>query len=280
MNTAFPCASSDRYNRAMHRLLFTLALLSFLHAAATPRIVTVTVTKSDNTTVRAQVSTIDPKAVTIQPLVKNQPDGSPLTIPWAEIKSLSNGMTRERVIKMHMKDHPDDVCTECRGEGKVACATCKGSGRDRASAKDCATCHGQETVACKTPKCDHGKIPCPKMHLKLEEGSWYKKPDGTRWRKFPVPDGYIEVSEHHLGEIVETVDGIPQSPKQCPLCAGKMLIDDPKCRGTGLAPCQTCVTAARTSPCKECERGRVACKTCGGLGLKPEMTGFESPTAP
>ena len=264
----------------MRRHLFPVVLLSFFVAAAPTRPPTVTVTKTDNTTVRGQVSTIDPKAVTIQPLVKNQPDGQPLTIPWSEIKSLSSGMTRERVIKMHIKDHPDDVCTDCRGEGKVPCATCKGTGRDPASAKDCATCHGEQTVPCKTPKCDHGKIPCPKLHLKLEEGSWYKKPDGTRWRKFPLPDGYFEVSEHHLGEIIETVNGMPQPPKPCPLCAGKMIIDDPKCRGTGLAPCPTCATAARTSPCKDCERGRVACKTCGGLGLKPEITDFTATPEP
>jgi hypothetical protein len=131
-----------------------------------------------------------------------------------------------------------------------------------------------QTVPCTTPKCDKGKIPCPKLHLKLNEGTWYKK-DGKMWRKFPYRGGYAEVSDGHLGQIIETVDGVPQPPKECPLCGGKMVIDDPKCHGTGVQPCNACATAAAKDPaqkCKDCERGQIMCKSCGGTGIKSMTT--------
>jgi hypothetical protein len=83
------------------------------------------------------------------------------------------------------------------------------------------------------------------------------------------------VSEFHVGQIVELVDGVPQAPKPCPLCNGTYKIDDPKCHGTGQLPCGTCATAVvkdAKQKCHDCERGLVACKSCDGTGVKSLST--------
>jgi len=253
-----------------------LVVLLLLIAAATPtKAPNVTVVKNDGTTVRGQLNSSDLKGVSVTKLVKNQPSGDPVTIPWSDIKSVSNGLTRPMAIAQWKKDHPEDLCAECHGAGKVICPTCKGTGRDPASAKDCPTCHGNETVPCTTPKCDKGKIRCPKMHIRRDEGQWYKKDDGKMWRKFPGKGGYREISEGHIGQIVEMDDGFPGDPHECPLCHGTMIIDDPKCHGTGALPCNNCTTAATKDAkqkCHDCDRGMTACKKCDGTGIKSLST--------
>jgi hypothetical protein len=67
-------------------------------AAAPPKTVNVTVIKTDGSTVRGQLNSFDLKGVSIQKLVKNQPTGEQVTIAWSEIKSISNGLTRQRAI--------------------------------------------------------------------------------------------------------------------------------------------------------------------------------------
>jgi hypothetical protein len=253
---------------SLPRVLLAIGLLLIVAAAPTKTPI-VTVTKSDGTAVRGQLNSSDPKGISIVQLVKGQPTGESVTLTWADIKSVSNGLTQKRAIEQWKKDHPEDLCTDCHGSGAVICPTCKGTGRDATKAKDCPTCHGAQTIPCTTPKCDHGKIACPKLHLKLTEGTWYKKEDGAMWRKFPSRGGgFEEVSERHLGQIIETKDGIPGSPIDCPLCGGKMVIDDPKCHGAGVLPCNTCTNAANKEKCPDCKNGQVPCKTCKGTGLK------------
>ncbi len=256
---------------ARFAILTMLLLTAIAFAAASAKPPIVTVIKSDGTSVRGTLGNVDPKEVNITTVAKAGAQGEAVKLAWAEIKSLSNGMTQKRVIELWKKDHPEDLCETCHGEGKTICPTCHGTGRDPAAAKECPTCHGSETIACTTPKCDKGKIACPKMHLKLTEGTWVKKDDGLRWRKIPGRSGTREVSERHLGQIIEVQNGDPQSPIECPLCKGTMIIDDPKCHGTGLLPCNTCTTAVTKDPaqkCKDCEKGLVKCKTCDGTGLK------------
>jgi len=250
-------------------ILVAVALITIAATPATPpKPPVITITKSDGTTVRGQLDTADLKSVSVTQLVKGKPEGEKATIAWADIKSISNGMTRQRVIDQWKKDHVEDRCADCKGEGKVACPSCKGTGRDHASAKDCPTCHGEETIPCTTPKCDHGKIKCPKPHIRLEEGTWYKKPDGKMWRKFPGANGgQWEISEGHVGQIADPEKG----PIPCPLCGGAMTIDDPKCHGTGTLLCPDCTKLAATNKCADCDKGKVACKTCNGVGLKPEL---------
>src|SRR2546423_1248536 len=197
----------------MRRTFWIIAVALLVLAAAPAKPPVVTVTKTDKTTIRGTLGDVTPQEVNLTtiPRSSTQPaQGEQVKIAWSDIKSVSNGLTQQKVIELWKRDHPDDACPDCHGEGKVVCPTCHGTGRDPAAAKDCPTCHGAETIPCTTPKCDKGKMPCPKQHLKLTEGTWYKKEDGTRWRKFPIRGGYAEVSEHHLGQIMEGRDGIPQ----------------------------------------------------------------------
>lgn len=247
-------------------LVLSLSLL----AAAPERIALVTVTKADGTVVRGQLSASDPKGVSVQPIAKNAPDGAVVLVPWSEIKSVSNGLTRQKAIDKWKKEHPEDRCATCRAAGHVDCDACKGTGRDAASAKDCATCKGEQTLACAQPKCEQGTTICPAPCLKLTEGNWIKKDDGKRWRRFPVRGGgSFEVSEGHVGEVV-VFDKVGQgSTIKCAVCNGTQKATCPKCGGDSLMPCATCASAARANPCPaKCQRGQLPCKTCDGTGLK------------
>ena len=247
-------------------LLVSLTLL----AAPGDKIALITVTKRDGTVLKGQFTASDPKGVSVQPIAKNAADGTVVVVPWTEIKSVSNGLTRQKAIDQWKKEHPEDRCTDCRATGHVDCAACKGTGRDASSAKQCATCKGEQTTPCKQPKCEQGTIVCPSPCLKLAEGNWVKKEDGKLWRRFPVKGGgSFEVSEGHVGEVVVMKGGEPQPPIKCPTCNGTQKTTCPKCGGDALAPCPTCTSAARANPCPEkCQRGQVACKTCDGTGLK------------
>ena len=240
----------------------------------------VTVTRTDGSSLRGRLTASDPKAITVTPIARpktrTEPEqlGEAVQLAWGEIKSISSGLTRQRVIEQWKKEHPEDHCETCRASGRSECAACKGSGRDAAAAGDCPTCKGAQTVACDTPRCDGGMIPCPRPCLKPTDAGWVKRDDGRRWRRIPAPGGgTIEVSDGHLGEIIEIRNGQPQPPFKCPTCKGQMKVQCPKCHGDGQAPCAACTAAARTRPCPSCQRGQVACQTCTGLGLKPEVLG-------
>lgn len=251
--------------------LTALLLLSVsLVTAAPERVLLVTVTKTDGGVVRGQLTASDPKGVSVQPIAKNEPAGSVVVVPWTDIKSVSNGLTRQKAIELWKKAHPEDRCTTCSAKGQVDCSACKGTARDAASAKQCPTCSGEQTVACSQPKCEQGTVICPNPCLKLTEGNWIKKPDGKLWRRFPTRGGAtFEVSEGHVGEIVVMKDGMPQTTMKCPVCAGTQKAACPKCGGDSLAPCATCIAAARANPCAAaCQRGQVACTTCDGTGLQ------------
>ena len=253
------------------RLILIVLPLLFI-AAAPPRPVTFTVTKTDGSIIRGQLASSDPRQVTIQPMLKGQADGAAVVLPWSEIKFVSGGLTRQRLIMQWKKDHPTDICTDCRGTTKAACAACKGTGRAASSAKDCTTCGGAQTTACKAPRCEDGKVPCPNPCLKPTDSGWVKRADGKKWKRFARAGGYVEVSDGHLGEVVG-----PQGPAPCPVCQTSLKVACPKCHGTSLVPCAACTAAARDNPCPDCQRGQITCPTCGGLALKPEITGHTAP---
>ena len=240
---------------------------------ATPQPPLVTVTKTDGSLVRGRLASSDPKSLSIVPTVKGGAPGDPIEVPWTEVKTVSHGLTQQRAIDQWKRAHPEDRCGDCHGDGTTVCATCKGTGRAPSTAADCPTCHGELLVACTAPKCDHGKVPCPAPCLKLSEGKWTLKPDGKRWRRFPSRrGGFAEVSDGHLGQIVEIKNGEPQPPVHCPTCQGEQKIDCPTCHGTQKAPCPDCTKAATQSPCPDCKKGQVDCKTCAGTGLKSLAT--------
>jgi hypothetical protein len=263
----------------LSRRSFVIASALLAVGAAPNRPVIVTIIKTDGTTIRGQLAEINPTEVNVTLLAKPPAQGEAVKVPWSEIKSLSNGMTRARAIDQWKKSHPDDQCETCRGSGKGDCPTCKGTGRDPAAAKACPTCHGEEVVPCKQPKCEAGIIPCPQPCLKLTEGTWVKDDAGLRWRHYASGNGTGKVSEHHLGQIAGYKNGEWITPYDCPVCHKAGKIPCPKCHGTTKAPCATCAAAARANPCPaKCERGQVACRTCVGTGLK--SLAVVAPTTP
>jgi hypothetical protein len=264
------------------RFLACLALLLMSIVAAAPTSPDgkpiVTITKTDGSTVRGSITASDPDNVTIQPPPKPgktstapaiTPD--PVTIAWHDIRSVSNGLTQRKALDAWKGDHLEQLCPTCRGERTVYCPTCKGTGHDPASEKDCKTCKGELLIDCKTPHCEKGQIPCPNKCLQRGVGNWYKKPDGTWWRKFPAGNGYAEYSEQHLGHliVVDPKAGTANDAGVCPVCHGTTKIDDPACHGTGKTPCPTCVARKDAPPCPDhCDHGRVVCPDCKGTGLK------------
>jgi hypothetical protein len=252
-------------------ILFSLDR-SFTAWAATPAAdAPVTITRNDGTSVRGKITAYDRDKVTMEVIGKPKDPTVSTDIPWTDIKRVSNGLTYEKALQKWKGEHHDALCTTCHGDGKIFCPTCHGTAHDPAASADCPTCKGAAQLACTTPRCDHGTIPCPNSKcLKLTEGSWTKKPDGLKWRKFNGKNGAaFEVSEHHVGDVVDKVNGEWQDIGKCPVCGGYTTISDPVCRGTGEMPCATCAKKTKNPPCpNKCDAGLVGCPTCKGTGLK------------
>jgi hypothetical protein len=259
--------------------LFVVLLCALAAAPTTPDgKAIVTVAKTDGSSVRGTITASDPDNVTLQPLAKvGKPttapaaEPEPVVIAWHDIKNVSNGLTQRKALDAWKIEHSASLCPTCRGERTVYCPTCKGTGHDPASGKDCKQCKGELLIDCKTPHCDHGQIPCPAKCLQRGVGNWYKKPDGTWWRRFPVGNGFAEYSEHHIGHTIalDPKTGFPNDTGTCPVCNGTTKIDDPACHGSGKTPCPTCVARKDAPPCPDhCDHGRVKCPECKGGGLK------------
>jgi hypothetical protein len=233
----------------------------------------VTVTKTDGTLVRGQIVSSDPDQVVVKPALKagEKIAGDDVAIAWKEIKIVSNGLTQKKALEAWKEEHAKELCDKCGGERVVTCPTCKGTGHDPKSSKECKTCNGAMEVKCKAPKCKEGKIPCPKPCLKLSEGHWIKKEDGKRWRVFSIRGGAsFQYSEGHLGQLITLdKDGTPHAGAMCTTCEGKGEINCPECHGTAKVPCKTCKANADAPKCADCEgAGFKKCVACDGSGLK------------
>jgi len=121
----------------------------------------VAVTKTDGSIVKGLLTASDPGALTLTPPAPpGQAANDPVVIKWPEITKVSNGLTRQKVLDQWKSERKDQLCADCKGEGAVLCATCKGTAHDPAKLpKDCATCKGELLVDCKAPRCDKGQIP-------------------------------------------------------------------------------------------------------------------------
>jgi hypothetical protein len=239
--------------------------------AADPVIDTlVAVARNDGTVVRGKIVSYDRDKLTLA--VSARPKDPPVNtdILWSDIKKVSNGLTREKALQKWKGEHHDALCATCHGNSKIFCPTCHGTAHDPASSADCPKCKGAAQIVCTTIRCDHGTIPCPNPScLKLTDGGWYKKPDGTRWKRFSSPDGWYEWSEHHLGQVVVMVNGKWENHGACPVCGGATTIGDPVCLATGEIPCPVCAKKTANPPCPDkCDAGLVECPTCKGSGLK------------
>ncbi len=243
-------------------------------AAASQPARPVIVTLLDHTVIRGRLISVDRDAVKVEPyphLGNPHATGEPMTIPWKTIRFVSGGLTQAKALAQWKQEHRGDLCPTCKGDGTIACPTCKGTGAIPPPARTARLARAALLVDCKTPHCDHGKIPCPNHCLQLTEGHWIMK-DGLHWRVFRLRNGGgMMFSEHHLGHIivVDNQKGTVTDAGVCPVCNGTTKIDDPVCHGTGKIPCPTCSAATDSPACPaHCDHGRITCPTCGGTGLK------------
>jgi hypothetical protein len=224
------------------------------------------VKKADGTSVRGELVEADGKRLAVRP-AEGKTFGEPVEIKWADVKTVSNGLTRERAQAAWKAEHKDGLCETCKGERVTRCETCKGVGHDPAASKDCKTCKGELLVDCSDKKCDKGKVPCPAPCLKLSEGTWKKGADGKMWKSFSAAGGTGKVSDSHIGQVMKVVGGQPEL-KDCEKCGKTGSITCPTCAGLGDLPCPTCKASKTAADCDKCEAGSVDCATCKGTGLK------------
>jgi hypothetical protein len=238
--------------------------------AVAPADALVTITKTDGTTARGKITSYDRDKVTMDVVAKPKVPPVSTIFTWDEIKTVSNGLTRQKALQRWKGENHNSLCQTCFGDGKAFCTQCHGTAHDPAASAGCPTCKGAAQLACTTPRCDHGNIPCPNPKcLKLSDGGWYKKPDRSRWKKFNTANGYKEWSEHHIGQVIDKIDGDYQNLGECPVCGGIATITDPVCRGTSMMPCSVCTKKAKSPACPaKCESGIVQCPTCRGTGMK------------
>ena len=204
-------------------------------------------------------------------IVVRDADGKDATIPWTDIKRMSNGLTAEKAAARWREQNADKVCPTCHGDKVTACPQCKGSGKGANAKVKCRTCLGTGVAKCTAKGCKDGKVDCPSTCLKLSEGTWEVGEGGLRWRKFTGADGsWATWSERHLGQLIVMEDGKPVNKGQCPTCKGTMKVECTGCKGTGKATCPDCKGDKEVpAPCAACKGGKVVCAACKGTGLKP-----------
>jgi hypothetical protein len=221
----------------------------------------VTVTKTDGKMMAGTLVAADHDGISLV----YGPKSENVHLGWEEIKSISNGLTREQAISNWKAEHADKLCQKCHGDRYIVCADCKGSGVDPKQQKECEKCKGTGGVGpCPTPGCKEGKIDCPKPCLKLSQGVWK---NGSR--EFKAKDGSTYTwSTNHLGELIVYEDGVPVNKGRCATCLGSGKIDDPACKGKGHKLCPDCKGNGFTGPaCPACDHGKVKCEECKGTGL-------------
>ena len=244
------------------------------------------VKKADGSSVRGELVEADGIRLSVRP-AEGKSLGEPVEIKWADVKTVSNGLTREKAQQAWKAEHKDELCETCKGERVARCDTCKGTRHDPAASADCKTCKGKMLVECTEKKCDDGKAPCPGPCLKLSEGTW-SKPDaeGKRWRSFRAKDGVHKISDAHVGEVVKVEKGEFKSGTPCEVCGKTGSVSCPTCAGHGDVACPTCKADKAAADCAACEDGGKACPTCAGTGLKgqaaavPPVAAEPAPAAP
>lgn len=255
--------------KMLKRILYCLLLAPFVIlslAADGPKLQRVIIFETGGKSVSGELTEITPAQVTVKP----SPLAKPVTVAWANIQRLSNGMTRQKVVDDWRKNHVELLCDTCHGDGTTDCPTCHGTGVDPAQAKPCEKCNGIGVLG-KCVQCKGAKtIPCPNSCLKESSfANVAKGADGKRWLHLHKGAFTIDVSDAHIGQVVSLKNGQPDI-SVCPVCGGKSLITCPTCHGTGDQACATCHGTGKIGPpCPDCKAGKVECKDCNGTGLKP-----------
>jgi hypothetical protein len=246
-------------------------------AAPTPtaeRVERVTIKKADGTTVAGELMWADHDGVG----VRATPKAEAVLVPWKNVTSISNGLTRQTAINKWKEKHKELLCGVCQGDRTVKHEACGGTGIATETKKDCQTCKGSGAGGkCTNAKCKEGKVPCSGPCLKPSVGTWVlNKDDGKRWRSFPTRSGRqvgnFRISDGHFGEVWElSRDGSTMESKgQCTVCRGEAQLECSTCSGKGHLPCKPCAGVGVVGPaCKDCTGGQVKCMACKGKGLAP-----------
>ncbi len=112
--------------------------------------------------------------------------------------------------------------------------------------KPCPRCKGTTVTKCVVPGCRAGHLVCPAPCLKLTVGRWEPldmpgHPATDVWQKFALSDGtWTAFNQTHVGEVVETVKGVPKIAGKCKVCEGTTKVDCKACKGTGNVSCTQC----------------------------------------
>ncbi len=251
-------------------VLVLLACWAALHSAAAEEI---DVTYLDGKKEHGEL--IEQSAEKIVLRVKVGGNGMDVTIPWTKIQELSNGLTRERVMKKWRESNKDKLCPACNGERQTGCQKCNASGLLAKVLVACKACQGTGSAACTAKGCENGSLTCPGPCLKLSEGKWEKGDENLRWRKITYKGGWKSWSERHLGEVIEMQDGQPVNIGKCKVCNGTTKAACKPCEGSGKTMCAACKGAKEVpdpgsaKKCPDCQAGKKTCAACKGTGLKP-----------
>jgi hypothetical protein len=117
---------------------------------------------------------------------------------------------------------------------------------DAAPTKTCPRCKGTGLTKCPAPGCRGGHRDCPGPCLKLSAGRWEPLdmpgyPATDVWQKFSLNDGtWTAFNQTHVGEVVETVKGVPKITGKCKVCDGTAKVDCATCKGTASVNCSQC----------------------------------------
>jgi hypothetical protein len=87
-----------------------------------------------------------------------------------------------------------------------------------------------EEAAAALASCPNGTMACPNNCLKREAEGWRSMhvdghPDTDIWMQFVDARGGVSAfNQHHIGHVIEPVNGVFTDKGVCPVCRGKGLV--------------------------------------------------------
>jgi len=106
----------------------------------------------------------------------------------------------------------------------------------------CTVCEGSGSAACGAAGCVLGKVTCNGPCLRKDTPGWEPRevpghPADLLWMAFSNPDGSVQwVSQNHLGQVMEEVNGEWRLTGVCKVCKGSMRMPCPACQGKEHCP--------------------------------------------
>jgi hypothetical protein len=108
----------------------------------------------------------------------------------------------------------------------------------------CETCEGGGAAACGAAGCTLGRVTCTGPCLRKDMPGWQTaniqgSAPGELWMPFANRDGSIQwVSQNHLGQVMEEVNGSWTLTGLCKVCNGSTRMPCPACQAK--KPCPSC----------------------------------------